>query len=151
MNQNNKKIVLIVKASEVGERALKKSIDILEEFKCRKLYLLFVVDSDFFSGIASSYIKSEKYVEKGLEDIGDAILRKMEELVKESKKDISTERIILYGDTAEEVLNFVKNNNVDMLIIPKDKRGPIEKSLTGGDITRFIKEIEEYTIPVMVE
>lgn len=151
MNQDSKKIVLIVKASEVGERALKKAIDILEQFKCKKLYLLFVVDNDFFSGVASGYTKSKEDVEKGLEDIGDAILRKMEELVKESKKDVVTERVVLYGDTAEEILKFVKNNSIDMLIIPKDKRGPIEKSLTGGDVTRFMKEIEKYTIPVMVE
>ncbi len=150
MNNCDKKIVLVVKASEVGERGLKKAIDIIREEDCNKLYLLFVVDHDFFSGDGASYVKSKQQVDKGLEGIGDAILRTMEDMLEETDKSIESQRVILHGKTAEEIMNFAKNNKVDVLIIPKDQRGPIEKFITGGDITPFIDEIKKYVDKVVV-
>jgi nucleotide-binding universal stress UspA family protein len=149
--ENCKKIILVVKTSEVGERALKKSMDIIEENGCNKLGLLFVVDHDFFSGAGASYVKSKYEVDKGLEGIADAILRTMKSTIKESGKNIQTEDIILHGKTAEEIIKYVKENNIDILIIPRAKRGPIEKFITGGDITPFIEELKQYTKPIVIE
>ena len=147
----NKRIVLIVKASDVGEKALEKAVSIMKENNCNELTLLFVADMDFFSGNSSGYVKPDYLVEKGLEGIGRAVLDSMEKTAKEIDENIETERIVLNGNTAEEILRFVKENKVDMLIIPKDKRGPIEKFLTGGDIGEFIGEIEKYTKAITVE
>ncbi len=147
----NKKIVLIVKASDVGEKALKKALEKTKEYECDRLSLLFVVDKDFFSGDSSGYVKPDYLVEKGLENIGDAILDNMEQIIKKTDENIRAERIVLHGRTADEILKFVQENKVDVLIVPKDKRGPIEKFLTGGDIYEFIKKIEKYTNTIIVE
>ncbi len=145
------KIVLVIKASEVGERALKKALDLLGEKRCSCLGLLFVVDHEFFSGSGSGYIKPNENIDKGLEGIADAILRKMEDYIEEHAKGVKTQRIILHGETAEEILNYVKSNNIDILVIPKDKRGPIEKYITGGEIEPFIEDISKHTKPIVVE
>jgi len=151
MDSCNKRIVLIVKASDIGEKALQKAVSIMKENNCDELSLLFVADMDFFSGNSSGYVKPDYLVEKGLEGIGRAVLDNMEKTAQEIDKNIKTERIVLNGNTAEEILRFVKENKVDILIIPKDERGPIEKFLTGGDIGEFIDEIEKYTKVITVE
>ncbi len=148
--ENCNKVVLVVKASEVGERGLLRSLDILKQKNCKNLSLLFVVDHDFFSGAGAGYVKANKTVDEGLEGIADAILRKMEDMIEEQGSDVATERIILHGKTIEEIIKFVKENVVDVLIIPKDKRGPIEKFITGGDIGPFIEELESYVKEVVV-
>ncbi len=152
MDKSCNSVVLMVKPSDVGGRALKKALDIMHENGCDKLGLLFVIDKEFFSGDSSGYVKPDFLVEKGLEGIGDAILNNTEKTIKKIENgNINTERIILHGETAKEILQFVQNNSVDILIIPKDKRGPIEKFITGGDIDEFTKEIEKHTKLITVE
>ncbi len=152
MEKDCKNVVLMVNPSEVGERALKKAIEIVKDNNCKKLGLLFVVDKEFFSGDSSGYVKPDFLVEKGLEGIGDAILDNVENTIKKTGNvNINIERIILHGETAQEILKFVQSNDIDMFIIPKEKRGPIEKFITGGDIGEDIDKIEKYVKTVIVE
>ncbi len=151
LNDANKNVVLIAKGSKAGEAALFKALEIANELKCNKLFMLFVADNDFFAGDGSGFSKSEESVNEGLDAIGDAILRKLINIAKEMDEKIKVETIVLHGNTASEILDFVKNNKIDVLVIPRDKRGPIEKSLTGGDIEPFIKEISNYTKLILVE
>ncbi len=146
-----KRVVLIVKASKVGERALDEALKIMDQEKCEKLSLLFVVDEEFFKGAGASYLHTDELFRESMEEIGRAILDKMEMLIKKKAGDINYERIVLHGKTAEEILKFVKSNQIDILVLPRDRRGPIERFLIGGDITPFIKEIEKYTRVVVVE
>ncbi len=150
MSDNCKRVVLVVKASRVGERALEKALEIMEERNCDKLELVFVVDEEFFRD-AVGYIKAYDIVEEGLEEIADAVLTKMERLIKKSGKPVNYERVILHGNTAEEILKFVKENSVDVVVLPKDKMGPIERFLMKDDITPFVKDIEHYAEVVLVQ
>ncbi len=145
------RVVLVVKASKVGERALKKALEIMQQRNCETLGLLFVIDEEFFRDAAIGYVRLDDVIEKGLEGIADAVLTKMERLIEKEGKPVKHERILLHGNTAEEVLKFVKENDVDILVIPRDKRGPIERFLVGGDITPFVRDIEKYCEVVLVE
>jgi len=135
-------LVVIAKGSEIGEKAVKKALEIAKENGFRTIHLLFVNDTDFFS--KGSYVHLEKELELSIENIGKVIMEKLENIIKASDGQIDVERIELRGKTAEEILRFVKENTVKTLIIPKEERGPIERSLIHGDIEPFFNEIKQY-------
>ncbi len=136
------KLVVIAKGSDVGHRAARKAVEVAESEGIDTIYLLFVNDIDFYSG--SSYVHFEKELEQGLKNIGNTVMDRLEQTIKSINEMIKVERIELVGSTAEKILEFVKTNKVETLIIPRDERGPIEKSLTGGDIEPFLDEIRRF-------
>ncbi len=134
-------IVLIAKGSPNGEKAAQKAAQLAKEKSINTIHILFVNDTEFFKG--GGFVHLEKELEKSLDNIGTIIMDKLEKVIKQSNSNIDIKRIELKGNTAEEILKFVNENKVDTLIIPKEERGPIEKSLTGGDIEPFFNEIKK--------
>ncbi len=135
-------LVVVAKGSEVGKKAAKRALKIAKENNIGTIHLLFVNDVDFFS--RGSYVHLKKELEVGIENIGRVIMEKLEDVIKSSDNRIKVERIELKGKTAEEILRFVKENVVRTLIIPKEERGPIERSLIHNDIEPFFNEIKQY-------
>ncbi|MCS7098252.1 MAG: universal stress protein [Candidatus Methanomethyliaceae archaeon] len=60
---------------------------------------------------------------------------------------VKAECILLEGDPAEEILNFVENNKIDLLIVGKKEKGDFIKNL--GSVSESI--IRRSRIPVLVE
>ncbi len=145
-------LVLVAKGSKIGEVALEKAVDLYEKFKCSTLKILLVLDTDFFSTGLSGYTKARTDAEIGFKHIDKVIFEKLENRAKQINKDINIEKVILKGKTAEEILKYVKrHNDIYTIIIPQDERGPIEKSLVGGEIAPFFEEISKYTKLVVVK
>ncbi|AEA33966.1 universal stress protein [Hippea maritima] len=142
-------VVVIAKGSEAGVKAAKKAASIAKQKNKRRIHLVFVNDVDFYSGEGMGYVRED--MAKSLENIGDAIMRKLEHAIKEEHQDVEIERIELHGKTAEEILKFLNENDIEILIIPKEERGPIEKSLTRGDIEPFFNEIQQRVKCILVE
>ncbi len=135
------KIVLVAKGSPVGQRAAKKAAEMAKEKNINTIHLLFVNDTDFYH--SGGFVHLKKEIETGLKNIGAIIMEKLERIIRDSQNGIKVEKIALKGKTSEEILRFVSNNKIDTIIIPKDERGPIEKSLTRGEIEPFFNEIKE--------
>ncbi len=134
-------LVVIAKGSDVAERAVKRALDIAKKDRIGVIHIAFVNDTDFYSNIG--YVNLEKELEQGIENIGNVIFDKLEMIIKNADDKIRAEKIELKGETAEEILKFVKTNKVKTIVIPKEERGPIEKSLTHGDIEPFFNEIKQ--------
>ncbi|WP_035587713.1 universal stress protein [Hippea jasoniae] len=141
-------IVVVAKGSEVGLKAAKEAVKIAKDKNYKEIYLLFVNDPNFYSGEGISVGKDD--VSESLKHIGDAVISKLTDYIKKEDQDLEVRSIILYGATAEEIVKFLQVNKVDVFIIPKDKRGPIERSIVGGDIEPFYKEIAKLTNCVVV-
>lgn len=60
---------------------------------------------------------------------------------------VKAECILLEGDPAEEILNFVENNEIDLLIVGKKEKGDFLKNL--GSVSESI--VRRSKIPVLVE
>ncbi len=134
-------LVVVAKGSEVGEKAVKKALEIAKERGINTIHLLFVNDTDFFS---RGFVRLNRELEIGIENIGNVIMEKLEKTIRSFDNRISVKRIELKGKTAYEILKFVRENVVDILIIPKEERGPIERSLIHGDVEPFFNEIKQY-------
>ena len=135
------KLVVVAKGSEVAKKAIKKALEIAKNDGIDVIHLIFVNDTSFYS--KSGYVNLERELERGIENISRIVLSKLEKMITDADSGIRVEKVELKGKTAEEILKFVKTNKVDTLIIPKEERGPIEKSLTHGDIEPFFNEIKQ--------
>jgi len=147
-----KSLVLVAKGSEIGGIALEKAVDLFEKFRCKTLKIVLVLDADFFSTGLSGYTKPNADAKIGLEHIDNVIFEKLENRAKQINKNINIERVVLEGKTAEQILKYVKqHNDIYAIIIPQDERGPIEKSLLGGEIEPFFEEIKKSTKLIVVK
>ena len=135
------KLVVVAKGSEVARKAIKKALEIAKNDGIDVIHLIFVNDTSFYS--KSGYVNLERELERGIENISRIVLSKLEKMITDEDSGIRVGKVELKGKTAEEILKFVKTNKVDTLIIPKEERGPIEKSLTHGDIEPFFNEIKQ--------
>ncbi len=134
-------LVVVAKGSEVAKKAVKKALEIAENDGIKVIYLIFVNDTNFYS--KSGYVNLEKELEQGIENISRIVLNKLEAIILNADNRIEVKKIELKGKTAEEILKFVKTNRVKTLIVPKEERGPIEKSLTHGEVKPFFSEIKQ--------
>ncbi|WP_022669989.1 universal stress protein [Hippea alviniae] len=146
---NKYELVVIAKGSDVGHKAAEEAAIIARDKNIDTIHLLFVNDIDFYSGGGILHLKEE--LQKSLENIGDAIIRMLTETIKKHNSNVNVKKIELSGKTAEEILKFVNENDINILIIPKDKRGPIEKSLVGGEIEPFFDQIRKRTNLIVVQ
>lgn len=145
-------LVLVAKGSEIGRIALEKAVELFDKFGCKTLEILLVLDANFFSTGLSGYTKPKTDAEIGLGHIDNVIFEKLENRAKQINKNINTKKVILEGKTAEEILKYVKrHNDIYAIIIPKEERGPIEKSLLGGEIMPFFEEIKKFTKLIVVK
>ncbi len=135
------KLVVVAKGSEVAKKAIKKALEIAKNDGIDEMHLIFVNDTSFYS--KSGYVNLERELEQGIENISRVVLSKLEKIVSDEDDGIKVSKIELKGKTAKEILKFVKTNKVKTLVIPKEERGPIEKSLTHGDIEPFFNEIKQ--------
>ena len=134
-------LVVVAKGSEVAKKAVKKALEIAENDEIKVIYLIFVNDTNFYS--KSGYVNLEKELEQGIKNISRIVLNKLEAIILNADNRIEVRKIELKGKTAEEILKFVKANRVKTLIVPKEERGPIEKSLTHGEVKPFFSEIKQ--------
>lgn len=143
-------IACIAKGSPVGERAAKKAAEIARKNKYDKISLLFVVDVDFLSKGLAEYTKEEKVAKEGLIRIGITIMEKLKKIILDIFPQVNVRKIFREGSTAKVIECFVKDNTIGKLVIPREERGPIEKTLVGGDIESFIEELSNYTKIIIV-
>jgi len=143
-------LVCIAKGSPSGERAAKKAAEIAKKDGYNKISLLFIVDVDFLSKSLTGYTKEENRAKEGLVHIGKTIMEKLKKIILDISPQVNIKRILREGSTAEVIRCFVKNNTIAKLVIPKEERGPIEKTLVGGDIESFIEELSNYTKIIIV-
>ncbi|WP_025270126.1 universal stress protein [Hippea sp. KM1] len=142
-------LVVVAKGSEKGVEAARSAARIARKNNKDKVHLLFINDTDFYSGEGLGFVKDD--LRKSMENIGDAIMRKLEHEIKKEYPEVEVERIELEGKTAEELMRFLKEHDIEVLIIPKEERGPIERSLTGGDIEPFFNEIQQRVKCILIE
>ncbi len=134
-------LVLVAKGSPIGQKAAIKAAELSRDKNIKTIHILFVNDTEFFK--SGGFVHLDKELERSLNRIGDIIMNKIEKIIKENNKNAEVKRIELKGKTAEQILNFVNENEIETLIVPKEERGPIERSLIGGDIEPFFNEIKK--------
>ncbi|MCD6262244.1 MAG: universal stress protein [Deltaproteobacteria bacterium] len=132
-----KKILFPVDFSEVSPMIVPWVITMVDKFKS-ELHLIFVVRSllplTSFDVTETSIISFEGEILKAGE-------KSMDEFVKKHfKKYPACKAHVLTGDPAEEILNYVNNENIDLVIMGTHGRKGLDRVLFGSVAAHVIKE-----------
>lgn len=132
-----KKILFPVDFSEVSPMIVPWVTTMVDKFKS-ELHLIFVVRSllslTAFDVTEASIISFEGEILKAGE-------KSMDEFVKKHfKKYSACKTNVLTGDPAEEILNYVNNENIDLVIMGTHGRKGLDRVLFGSVAAHVIKE-----------
>jgi len=131
-----KKILFPVDFSYVSPKIVPYVLTMAEKFES-EIHLVFVVRGlDYYSDIYVSYVSIgnfEQQVVQGAETT-------MEEFSNKYFAGYNRCKVkVIIGDPAEEILNYVENEDIDMIIVGTHGRKGFEKILFGSVARRIIR------------
>ena len=131
-----KKILFPVDFSEVSPKIVPFVISMADKLDA-EVHLIFVVRK--FEHYRSIFV-SQLSVEKFETEIVSGAETKMEEFVQEFFKSIFRPKTrIMIGDIAEEILNYIKSEGIDLVIIGTHGRKGMDRIILGSIADRVIK------------
>jgi nucleotide-binding universal stress UspA family protein len=131
-----KKILFPVDLSEVSPKIAPYVKEVASKFEA-EVHLLFV--ARILQHFVSIYVPHpsvrnfEAEIVKGAE-------RKLEEFVEEHFQGVSPKAKVVLGDAAEEILNYVKSEGIDLVIMGTHGRKGLEKIVFGSVAERVVKK-----------
>ncbi|PVU77593.1 universal stress protein UspA [Sulfolobus islandicus] len=136
-----KRILVGYDGSENAERALDFAIELASKFSAR-LFIVEVIDLTLFynSGVLPPLEATKSLEEKAKKDVKKAI-------EKAKSKGVDTEGITLEGDPAHSILEFAKDNQVDVIVIGSRGLSKVQRIFLGSVSNKIVQESR---IPVIV-
>ncbi len=136
-----KRILVGYDGSENAERALDFAIELASKFSAR-LFVVEVIDLTLFynSGVLPPLEATKSLEEKAKKDVKKAI-------EKTKSKGVDTEGITLEGDPAHSILEFAKDNQVDVIVIGSRGLSKVQRIFLGSVSNKIVQESR---IPVIV-
>jgi len=129
-----KKILVAIDGSKNSYEALKAAIELAQKF-VSKIYLVSVVNTaNLPTNVGVSYAPNLTHE---LENVAKTDLEKAEEMVKSSKLDYEVK--ILSGDPRDELIEFPKEHQVDLIVLGKTGNSALERVFVGS-VTRYVSE-----------
>lgn len=147
------KTILVPHAgTPAGDEALKHAIHAANDTS--KIIILHIVDEIQYprsSALeASEREKLQKNIDEANEEVRKEMEQKMEKYTQQCKENkIESEIKVSVGDAAEHILEIVKNEKVDLIVMAKRRKlKGVRKLLSLGSVSRKI--VENVTCPVIL-
>jgi len=147
------KTILVPHAgTPAGDEALKHAIHAADDTS--KIIILHIVDEIQYprsSALeASEREKLQKNIDEANEEVRKEMEQKMEKYTQQCKENkIESEIKVTVGDAAEHILELVKNEKVDLIVMSKRRKlKGMRKLLSLGSVSRKI--VENVTCPVIL-
>ncbi|UZE92225.1 MAG: universal stress protein [Methanosarcinales archaeon] len=122
-----RKILIATDGSTQTKKAVGHAIE-LARLMSAKVYIVYVVDSVAFASIPLD-MRSENIYE-GLKKDGLDATKVVADAAGE--KGVDAETVILEGNPAEEIVDFAKNNEIDLIVLGTLGKSGIERFLLGS-------------------
>lgn len=138
------KILLATDGSKVADNAAEAALGLVEEFedKDREIILLHVSDS---TPTRSQVMQADLDVQSVLREKADKAVASTEGKFKEADVDFKLE--VALGDPADMIVEFARENGVDLIIIGSRGLGSVSSVLLGSVSRRVAQEAP---CPVMI-
>lgn len=137
-----KKILIATDGSEKNKKAVSYGIE-FAKLSGAKLYVVYVVDTAAFASIPMDAGWEMMY--ELLETEGKAAAQNVEELA--ANAGLESESAVLEGHPSHEILEFVKNNNIDLIVMGTLGKTGIDRFLLGSVAEKVTRNSE---VPVLV-
>jgi nucleotide-binding universal stress UspA family protein len=146
-----KNILVPYDGSDPSKNALKAALD-MAKTSSAKLHLLHVIQEII---LPNYYTRSQldKTMKEYEKEIYADLKEKATQMLKEQQKKAESAGVEVsintaYGNTAKEILGFVKKNKIDLVIIGTTSRKGLSKIIALGSVARKISE--ESPAPVLL-
>lgn len=137
-----KRILVPFDGSTPSKNALKEAVELAKQSK-GTIFMLYVVQEIVIPSLAGRLTTHKTMKEYEKELYYDAKMQ-AEKLLEENKKkyqsEVDIETQTLYGNTTEKILNFIKSNKIDIVVIGTASRTGISKIVTLGSVARKVAE-----------
>lgn len=138
-------ILLPVDLSKGVHRAIAHAIDAAERYDAA-LHILYVVDTDVYGSYSGDeYVHEFEGLEHALEAEGEEAIADVVERAQEN--DIETVSVIRHGVPHEEILEYIDENGIDLVVMgTKDRPGEYRQLL--GSVTDRVSRMA--SVPVSI-
>ena len=131
-----KKILFPVDLSEVSSKIVPYVREMAVKFEA-EVHLLFV--ARIFRHFTSIYVPHPS-IHKFEEELLTGAEKKLQEFTEEYFKDAPCKTKVILGDPAEEVLNYVQSEGIDLVIMGTHGRKGLEHIIFGSVAERVVKQ-----------
>ena len=141
-----KKILIPFDGSEHSKRAILFAADVAQQHNS-ELFLVHVVKDKDIPPEILEYVKSEK-INGGIGKVSAKLIS--EGIMKAARKQVQemglkiAKSMVFSGDPVEEIIQFAKNNDIDMIVIGSRGLGQI-KGLLLGSVSSKVCHLAECT------
>jgi nucleotide-binding universal stress UspA family protein len=139
-----KKILFPVDLSESSEKIVPYVQIVAKKFQA-KIYILFV--ARLFEHLKNIYVPYQS-ISQFEEEITEGAQKRLYELIDEHFKEFPNAKgAVVSGDASEEIVNYVKTNGIDLVIMGTHGRKGLNEAIFGSVSDRVVKSAP---VPVMV-
>jgi len=134
-----KKILVPLDGSELAESALEHVRAVIQGLPVDKVVLLQVIESPFRAGFAHGYLSAEhvRLAEEQLEADARKYLNKVAGNLRKDGIPAETE-LVVDGEPAAKILESVKKNNIDLIIMNTHGKSAISRWVFGSVADRVV-------------
>lgn len=150
MNNAYRNILVPYDGSSYSKRALQLA-KLLAKAHQAKLHIVNVVSISQVTTPGRFFSSSEQ---KSLDQIKKTIKESSKSMIDEIQKNcesegITTKSVVLDGQISEKILRFIKENNIDLVVIGSRGLSGISKIMTLGSVSRTISELADCPVTIV--
>ena len=134
-----KKILVPVDGSKYSNRALVHACNLAKKYDSR-ISLIHVIDD----ARVIVFISRKDYLNE-LRNFGKKVLEKATRITE--KREVKSEQVMKEGKPAEQILNFLKKEKYDLIVIGNKGLGSIDRFFMGSVSTKLVNNSQ---CPVLV-
>ena len=132
-----KRILAVSWMTQYCQRTVHCAVSLAEKYGA-ELYVIHVIDTLWLQGWNLPIMSQEEGRRKEMERI-KAVLDNI--IGVETKRGVRIKEIIKEGDPVEEILRFIGEENVDLVILRAHEEGRIERLLVGSSNDAIIRKM----------
>ena len=136
-----KRILVVSRSTKHCKKAVHHGFSLAKQYGA-ELYVLHVFDDPFGLEAWSLPVVSLKEIQEEHKRMQEKARAELDRII-EAEKDtgISIEVSLADGDPGEKILHFVKDKNIDLLIMLAHEEGHLEHLLFGRSMDRIIRKL----------
>lgn len=140
---NIRKVLVPTDFSDISVQAFPYAEDIATQFN-GEIHLVHVLEKDPPIPLIRTFDMTAESITKKLEDDTKALLR---EFKNKFSNDVNVKEVLLKGNDFEEIVEYSKNNEIDLIVIATHGRTGLLHTLLGSVAEKVIRYSK---IPVLV-
>ena len=136
-----KRILVVCRSTKHCDMAVLHGIDLAKQWGA-KLYAIHVLDDPFGLDAWSLPVVSLKEIQEEYKHMQSKARADLDQIIEEEKgKGLPIEVSVEDGDPDEKILDFVKENKIDLLIMLAHEEGRLEYLLFGHSIDKIVRKL----------